>query len=834
MTLIDRLFNTLNEIKVLLSEIASVLDFKGEIGNDREIGWLLTDSRRLTFPGESLFVALVTPVNNGHRYIRELYDRGVRVFVVREDVAGEADMPGACFLRVDDTLPALQLIAAAHRKKFSMPVIGITGSNGKTVVKEWLFQLLQKDFQIVRSPRSYNSQIGVPLSVWQLKPDTQLGIFEAGISRPGEMQFLEPVIRPEIGVFTNIGEAHGENFISTDQKIAEKLRLFENVEYLIYCSDDGSVSNKIKESGIKARLITWGKSGNPDILLESVEKSDGGTYLRVCVQKVHFTLYIPFTDAASIENAMHCVALMIHFGYSMDLINARLASLEAVAMRLEVKTGVRDCLLINDSYNSDLNSLGIALDFLEQQALAKSLKKTLILSDILQSASLSGALYEKVATLIKAKKIDRLIGIGKEISKAASAFDGLECLFFHDTEDFLNTGIADNFTHEAVLLKGSRRFHFEFISDKLELIAHETTLEVNLNYLVDNLNYFRSKLKPETKMVCMVKAFAYGSGSVEVARVLQHHRVDYLAVAVADEGAELRRAGITTPIIVMNPEKSAFSVLFENHLEPEIYGFKLLSDFMTAAGKLALTDYPVHIKIDSGMHRLGFVPEEVDALIAFLKQQNQVIVRSVFSHLAGADSVSLDYFTLQQVDAFGKCAEKISAAFSHHILKHILNSAGIERFPQYQFDMVRLGIGHYGISSLPDVHLEQVCALKTVVLQVKRIHKGETVGYNRNGLAVQDTTIAILPVGYADGFDRKLGNGVGEVFIRGERAKVIGNVSMDLITVDVTGLEVEEGDSVEIFGKNISLSEVAEKIDTIPYEILTGISRRVKRVYFQE
>jgi len=512
----------------------------------------------------------------------------------------------------------------------------------------------------------------------------------------------------------------------------------------------------------------------------------------------------------------------------------RILLLEAVAMRLEVKEGVRDCLIINDSYNSDLNSLSIALDFLNQQATAKKLSKTLILSDILQSGQTSDDLYKTVSGLVHNKNVQRIIGIGAEISKHADIFESVDKTFFEQTEDFLKSPILRELKNEIILLKGSRTYHFEDISEKLELVTHETTLEVNLNGLIDNLNYFRAKLRPETKIMCMVKAFAYGSGAVEVARTLQHHRCDYLAVAVADEGAELRREGIRIPIVVMNPEKGSFGMIFDNKLEPEIYSFRLLDAFIASAEKLGLTDYPIHIKIDSGMHRLGFEPKNMEELLTRLKNQNQVKVRSVFSHLSGSDEAKFDSFTKQQIDTFTDCADQLSGAFSHHIMRHILNSAGIERFSEYQFDMVRLGIGHYGISSLPDVKLKQVCALKTIILQVKAVNAGETVGYSRKGIVNEDKRIAIIPIGYADGFDRKLGNGGGEVLVNGKRAKVIGNVCMDLVMIDVTNLEANEGDSVEIFGDNLTISEVAGWLKTIPYEVLTSVSRRVKRVYFQE
>jgi len=731
-------------------------------------------------------------------------------------------------------LQALQRLASAHRASFSIPVIGITGSNGKTVVKEWLYQLLHDDYRIVRSPRSYNSQIGVPLSVWALNENTELGIFEAGISEMYEMERLQSIIQPTIGIFTNLGEAHQENFTGLKPKCEEKLKLFTQAESLIYCLDNKLVEICIAQSGFNGKLFSWGKSDKADMQIIRVEKTADNTKISIKYAGSEMPVLVPFTDDASVENALQCVAVMLQLGVNRKEIAKRILLLEAVAMRLEVKDGVRNCLIINDSYNSDLNSLGIALDFLNQQATAKNLSKTLILSDILQSGQSPDELYETVAELLKNKSIQRIVGIGTEISKHNTKFQSIDKTFFEHTEDFLKSPVIREMKNEIILLKGSRKYHFEDISEKLELITHETTLEVNLNALVDNLNYFRSKLRSETKMMCMVKAFAYGSGAVEVARTLQHNRCDYLAVAVADEGAELRHEGIRTPIIVMNPEKGSFGMIFDNKLEPEIYSFRLLDSFVIAAEKLGLTDYPIHIKIDSGMHRLGFEQKDMEQLLTRLKAQNQVKVRSVFSHLSGSDEAKFDAFTKQQVSVFSVCADQLTATFSHHIMRHILNSAGIERFPEYQFDMVRLGIGHYGISSLPEVKLKQVCALKTIILQIKNIKAGETVGYSRKGIVNQDKRIAIIPIGYADGFDRKLGNEVGEVLINGQRAKVIGNVCMDLAIIDVTCIEAKEGDQVEIFGDHLTVSEVAGWLKTIPYEVLTSVSRRVKRIYFQE
>jgi len=817
-----------------LNKIAQLVGIKQKNIPEVNINWLLTDSRSLSFPAESLFFAIPAARNNGHNYIEELYRQNLRYFVVSEMRPEFNTFSDAVFIQVKDTLLALQNLAAAHRASFHIPVIGITGSNGKTVVKEWLYQLLHTDYRIVRSPRSYNSQIGVPLSVWALNDNTELGIFEAGISEMHEMDRLVPIIRPTIGIFTNLGDAHQENFSGLKQKCEEKLRLFSQSEILIYCSDNKLVEISILQSDFKGTLFSWGKSEKALLRILNIEKTSNNTQVLARYAGSDMSVTIPFTDDASIENALQCLAVMLHLGVTAEEISRRILLLEAVAMRMEVKEGVRNCLIINDSYNSDLNSLSIALDFQQQQSSAKNLSRTLILSDILQSGLTSTSLYKTVAELVINKNIQHIIGIGTEISKYADEFQSVKKDFFAHTEDFLKSPLIREFQKEIILLKGSRKYHFEDISEKLELITHETILEVNLNALVDNLNYFRAKLRPETKVMCMVKAFAYGSGSIEVARTLQHHRCDYLAVAVADEGAELRREGIRIPIVVMNPEKGSFGMIFDNKLEPEIYSFRLLDAFVSAAEKLGLTDYPIHVKIDSGMHRLGFEAKDMDELLIRLNGQNQVKVRSVFSHFAGADEARFDAFTLQQISTFTACADKLTASFSHHIMRHILNSAGIERFPQFQYDMVRLGIGHFGISSLPEVNLKQVCSLKTIILQIKNVKAGETVGYNRKGIIKDDRRIAVIPIGYADGFDRKLGNGVGEVLVNGKRAKVIGNVCMDLCMIDVTNLDAKEGDTVEIFGDNITISEVAGWLKTISYEVLTSISRRVKRVYFQE
>ena len=810
-----------------IREIASIIGTLQGNGND-SIKWLITDSRTLSFPEETLFFALKTKRNDGHRYIGELIAKGVRNFVV-ENLPEEKI--GCNFVVVKNSLDALQKLVAHHRKQFNIPVIGITGSNGKTIVKEWLAQMIHDERKTVRSPRSYNSQIGVPLSVWQLDSDTQTAIFEAGISQPGEMTKLEKIIKPTIGIFTNIGEAHQENFVSMKEKCLEKLKLFCNSETVIYSIDNKLIDICVEQSELHNKKFTWGKSSNADMQITDISSNADGTDISIFYRKEKNTFHIPFSDAASIENAIHCIAAMILMKFDITYIQNATRNLQPVAMRLEVKRGVNNCTIINDSYNSDFSSLSIALDFLQQQNINKNRKRTVILSDIEQSGLGNAELYGNIAHLLKNKGVTRIIGIGSEISSQKKVFEKFDNAFFGTTNEFLQSNAK--FENEAILLKGARKFQFENISRTLEFILHQTTLEVNLTALIENFNYFKSRLKPETKIVSMVKANAYGSGSNEVSIALQQNKCDFLAVAVADEGAELRSEGITMPILVMNPEKHSFPLLFEHHLEPEIYSFELLEDFITEAERQGMTDYPIHIKVDTGMHRLGFMPDEADRLIARIKSQNNVKIRSVFSHLVGADSPKFDDFTEEQVTRFKVFSEKLTDAFEHKILRHILNSPGIERFPQYQFDMVRLGIGHYGMSAIGHT-LRNVCSLKTTILQTKEVPANETVGYSRKGKLTRDSRTATIPVGYADGLNRKLGNGVGKVMINGKIAPIIGNICMDCAMVDITGIDAKAGDTVEIFGDNISIEKMAESIGTISYEILTGISKRVKRVYFQE
>ena len=817
-----------------IGKITGLIGAKRKGDKEYNITWLLTDSRSLSFPEETLFFALKTKRNDGHKYIRDLYTRGVRNFVVTELPQPTDDYPDANFLQVAQPLKALQKLAEQHRERFQIPIVGITGSNGKTVVKEWLYQLLSPEKNVTRSPRSYNSQIGVPLSVWLLNEDSEIGLFEAGISEMEEMRALESIIRPTIGILTNIGGAHQENFFSLPEKCMEKLTLFRNCDVIIYNSDDELISGCVAKSLLTAQEIAWSKKDDKKpLFIKSIRKDEKGTTISYRYLGFDNDYWIPFIDNASVENSLNCLAACLYLMLPTDKIKERMARLEPVAMRLEVKEGKNNCILINDSYNSDLVSLDIALDFLYRRSETQKLKRTLILSDILESGQTNNLLYRKVAQYMHNRDIGKLIGIGKNISAASDKFNA-EKYFFPDTESFLKSGILQEFKNEIILIKGSRNFHFEKISDCLELKVHETILEINLNALVDNLNHFRSKLRPETKMACMIKASAYGAGSYEIAKTLQEHKVDYLAVAVADEGTELRKAGITSSILIMNPETRAFTTLFEYKLEPEVYSFYLLESLVKEAEKEGISNFPVHIKLDTGMHRLGFMPEDMPRLIRTLKSQSALIPRSVFSHLAGSDETRLDGFTRQQIETFEKAAQELQKAFSHKILRHICNSAGIERFPGAQFDMVRLGIGLYGIDPASNTILHNVSSLYTTILQIKDVPQEETVGYGRKGVLARDSRIAAIPIGYADGLNRHLGNGRGYCLVNGQKAPYVGNICMDVCMIDITGIDCKEGDRVEIFGDHLPVTVLSDTLGTIPYEVLTNVSTRVKRIYYQD
>ncbi len=800
------------------------------------MSWLLTDSRSLCFPEETLFFALKTQRNDGHRYIQDLYNRGVRQFVV-EQVPDHYDKkyPQANFLRVPHTLAALQRLAERHRDEFDLPIVGITGSNGKTMVKEWLYQLLLPSMRIVRSPRSYNSQIGVPLSVWLLNEQTEVGLFEAGISQPGEMMALRDIIQPTIGVLTSLGSAHQENFRSMEEKCMEKLELMHDTEAMVYCSDHDIVSRCIRRMNYKGEKISWSTCDEQAALFVKsldTKPSTLSTQITYIWKEEENTFVIPFIDEASIEDCITCAAVALRLGLTPEQLAARMPKLEPVAMRLEVKEGQRGCIIINDSYNSDINSLDIALDFMSRR---EGKNRTLILSDIFQTGVSPSELYAQVNDLAIKRGVTKFIGIGKELTAQADKIQIANKQFFADVNHFLSSDTFGALRDEIILLKGARPFGFDRITEQLEQKVHETILEVNLNAVVENLNYYRSFMKPETKMVCMIKADAYGAGAVEIAKTLQDHQVDYLAVAVADEGVTLRKAGITANIMIMNPEMTAFKTMFDYDLEPEVYSFRLLDALIKAARKEGITGWPVHIKLDTGMHRLGFDPEQdMDELIDRLTHQQAVIPRSVFSHFVGSDSDDFDNFSKLQFIRFDEGSKKLQAAFSHKILRHIDNSAGIEHFPERQLDMCRLGLGLYGIDPRDNRVLHTVSTLKTTILQMRQVPKTDTVGYSRKGKLERDSVIAAIPIGYADGLNRHLGNRHCYCLVNGQKAEYVGNICMDVALIDVTDIPCQEGDQVEIFGEHLPVTVLSDVLETIPYEVLTGISNRVKRVYFQD
>lgn len=814
-------------MSIPLKNIIPVIDAKANIELATGIiDNVSIDSRSQQNNNRTLFFALVGPNHDAHIYINDLIDKGVNNFVVNyipDNINDKAN-----FLVVENTLKALQDFAAYYRSLFSFPVIGITGSNGKTIVKEWLNFLLSPDYNIIRSPKSYNSQVGVPLSVIAINENHNLGIFEAGISTTGEMIHLQKVINPTIGVLTNIGTAHDEGFVDISQKIKEKLRLFSDVEVLIMNK------NKTVEAFLKPEIktFTWSTHERSADVFCQIKSFEDHSNLNLTYKKLCFSISIPFTDDASIENCMHCVLTMLYMNYNEEIIQSRVSELFPVEMRLKVKNGINNCTLIDDSYSSDFQSLKIALDFIEHQK--QHNKRTLILSDIFQSGLSDEELYSRVSQLIISHKIKRVICIGETVVKYKSKF--LNSVSFASTKDFIKSFESLDFNNETILIKGSRQFEFENIVSLLEEKTHETVLEINLNSISHNLNYFKSKLKPKTKVMVMVKAFGYGSGSYEIAKLLSHHKVDYLGVAFADEGIELRKAGIELPIMVLNPEMTSFASMIQYDLEPEIYSIRELKAFLKIVSQKELVNYPIHIKINTGMNRLGFDSELIPELIPLLKGETSVKVKSILSHLASSDVPSHNEFTLKQISDFERDSSLIMKELKINPTRHICNTSGITNYPEAQYDMVRLGIGLYGVSNDEDemLMLENVGTLKSVISQIREINIGESVGYSRRFVAENKTRVATVPIGYADGISRAWGNGVGYVVVNNQRVPIIGSVCMDMLMVDVTGINCTEGTSVIIFGKDPSVVDIAKGIKTIPYEILTSISGRVKRVFYRE
>ncbi len=801
--------------------------------DDADIRHLLTDSRSLHFPQHTLFIAIKGPSHDGHKYLESLFTQGVRHFVVEDDSLLSPEIKkSSSIIKVARGLRFLQSMAAYKRSLFHIPVLAITGSNAKTIVKEWIWQMLHAECAMVRSPKSYNSQLGVPLSVWEMEGYHAMAVFEAGISTYNEMEYLREVIQPVDGIFTNIGTAHDQGFKSQSDKIKEKLKLFTNVEHLIYCKDHTAIDEEVQAQQIPS--FTWSrKETSADVYLVKEERQSEGWQLQLSVQGQVHPIYIPFSDSASVENAMHAITYLVMFGYTVEDIAPRVARLEAVHMRLELKNGINSTVLIDDSYNNDLMGLSLALDFAAQHR--RTLPLTVILSDVLQSGLAPEQLYRDIAELLQSKKVSQLIGIGPLFSSFANLFPTATALF-SDTTQFLKEFNFSSLKSELILVKGARSFGFEAITQRLEEKVHGTRFEIDLDALVHNLNYYRSIAKPGTKIMGMVKAFAYGSGSHQVAQLLQHRGIDYLAVAYADEGVVLRNYGITVPIMVLNPDRQTFATLLRYRLEPEIYSFKILKEWIEYLDWEDASS-SIHLKLDTGMHRLGFEKKDVQALLELLLlHQNRITIAGAFTHLAAADEEVWNEFTETQLKEFQSFCSLLESSLGYTIIKHALNSAGIVRFPAYSFDMVRLGIGLYGVevNGLFQDKLMNVGKLITHVSQLKQVEAGETVGYSRKGIATKATTIATIAIGYADGFDRRFSNGVGKVNINGTLCPVIGNVCMDMTMIDVTGVVVKEGDEVIVFGDSPTLIEQSKAIGTIAYELLTGIGERVKRVFFKQ
>ncbi len=807
-----------------IQQLCQFLDAK-YFGSKKELDIkdISIDSRSLQNINGIMFFALKGDYHDAHRFVPELIERGVSIFVVEEisDTAAE----NIDFFLVKDTKKALQNFVKSYRKLFDIPVIGITGSNGKTIVKEWLNFLLTPYHNIIKSPKSYNSQVGVPLSVIGINEQHSLGIFEAGISLPNEMSSLEEVIQPSIGILTSIGSAHDEGFSNKSQKIKEKLKLFKNVHILV-CPHKKSILSKIPQ---EVDVWCWTFKEKKDA---RVHFKIEGNQLIITTNETSFTVEIPFTDKASIKNIATCITTLLAMNIQTDVIQNQVPLLYKVEMRLQVLNGIQQCTIIDDSYSSDYQSLKIALDFLEQQKTHQ--QKTVILSDIQQSGFSDELLYEKVSHLLQQNNISKVIGIGPRISKYLST--NLQFQFFPDTDTFLSNYSLASFQGETILIKGARSFCFEKIVSELEEKTHETVLEINLDAITHNINFYKSKIAPTTKLMAMVKAFGYGNGSYEIAKHLAHLKIDYLGVAFADEGVALRKSGIQLPIIVMNPEKSAFHSMLAYRLEPEIYSLEMLQSFVSEAQKHNSYPYPIHIKLNTGMNRLGFKPNDLSSLCDYLKQTNIVRVESIFSHLATSDMPEYRDFTLMQIQRFKEWSGEIINHLQYRPILHILNTSGVFHFPEEALDMVRLGIGIYGVgnSEEENLQLRNVSSLKTLILQINEISSGESVGYSRKYIADAPKKIATIPIGYADGIRRSYGNEVGSVWINGKLAKIVGNICMDMMMVDVTNTEVKTGDEVVIFGENLRITEVAKRWKTIPYEVMTSISPRVKRVFYKE
>lgn len=799
---------------------------------DRSFSEIVTDSRRLFVADRAIFIALHGERHDGENYVADLYSRGMRLFVCQRGFETSA-FPEATFLLVDSPIAALQAIAADHRRQSQARVVAICGSNGKTIVKEWLSQIIAGDIPTIRSPRSYNSQVGVPLSILKIEPETRLAIIEAGISMPDEMAKLESVVRPDDVIFTNIGQAHQESFPSFEAKLSEKINMAARAKRVFFCADHSEIAAAIRNRISVAELISWSCEAGATYRVATTTSPEG---LQITIRKgdkAAMTFTSRQTDSISSENLTHAIVYAIETGIAPEAIATRVPTIESVGMRLEQKEGHNGCTIIDDAYNADITSLEVALDMLYVMGGRRRLTRTLILSDLQQTGMPDALLYFRVGQLLTDKQVDRLIGIGPKISANMAGRAGAQ--FFESTDDFLRHMSTADFHDEAILLKGQRSFRFERITTMLESLRNRTVMEINMTALASNIAYFRHFLRPETKLLAMVKAYSYGTGSFEIAKLMQQQGVDYLGVAFADEGYDLREAGISLPIVVMNPEVHSFDLMLKYDLEPQMYSAEVLQAYSEAVRKTGQSSAPVHIKFNTGMNRSGFETDEAAALAEMLKSLGNLTVVSAFSHLVESEDNTKDEATLRQISDFRAACETLSNSLGYKFIRHILNSAGIERFPNHQMEMVRLGIGLYGVSAIDNSRLQNVATLKSYVARVRRVTAGQTVGYNRRTVLNRDSLIAVVPIGYADGIDRRLSNGTGRVRIRGQYAPIAGNVCMDICMVDVTDIpDVTAGDTVELFGDADPVWNMSSRIGTIPYEILTGIGRRIKRVYFVE
>ncbi len=814
-----------------IQQIATILHITNHTLYHQSITQLCVDSRRISQADETIFFCITTTHNNGHAYINDAYHKGVRSFVVSTMPCDVSVYPQANFLQVPNVVQALQLIATHHRSQYTYPVIGVTGSNGKTIVKEWLNQLLQHEYNIIRSPKSYNSQLGVPLSIWHMRKQHTLAIIEAGISTYNEMEHLSNIIQPTIGILTNIGTAHSAGFSSMEQKLTQKLLLFTKVDLLICSSSNTLIHHTLKAMHIP--LFSWGSRATDTLCITLLTKENDNTHIQYTYNHAALALTLPFTNDAAIENAMHCVCVLHYFNNNIHAIQQKIYLLQPVAMRLEVIKGANNCIIINDSYSNDINALQIGLHYLQQQT--NNLHRTVILTTIEDSSTPATELYTQVAALLTQHKVTKLIAIGSTMELHKASFAHIPTTIYYSSVANAVAAYHNALYHnEVILVKGARSFAIEQYVTLLQEQVHQTVLEVNLTALAHNIQLYQQCLQPSTAVMAIVKAFGYGSGAVEVATVLQQRNVKYLAVAYPDEGVILRKAGIHLPIMVMNTDEAAFNAMVAYNLEPELYSLSILTAFVQYATQHALVQYPVHIKFDTGMHRLGFVAADMQALCAVLLHQNVVQVSTAFTHLVASEDATHDAYTIQQNEQYTAMVNELEATLQYHVTKHIANTAAIIRWPQLQHNMVRLGIGMYGVST-STLPTRQVLTLKTTIAQLKTIQQHNTVGYGRKGKVIRPSIIATVRIGYADGYNRQLGNGVGYMVVNGVPAPTIGNICMDMTMLDVTDVpNVQEHDMVEVYGNAIPIQQVASWCHTIPYEILTGIAQRVKRVYIEE